>query len=228
MPKIQRTKKEKTVSSKESKKTKVPSKVETPPKEPKVETPPKEPEAPVEPEVTNDASDSSEPDLVRITSEVALSLSNKIKETCREWVSELRTIRSEVIQLEKREKKRLDAKRIKDARAKARGQSGLQIPVEVSNELSKFLGLEKDEKISRVEAVRRIYSYIRENNLKDPEQRRVILPDKKLKSILNTKLTKLDKDGNEYNVYDRDGLHIFTMQALISHNFISKADQAAK
>ena len=63
--------------------------------------------------------------------------------------------------------------------------SGFNRPQRVSEALGKFLGLGADEGISRGEVTKRINAYVSANNLKDPENKRVILLDEKLKSILD-------------------------------------------
>lgn len=58
-------------------------------------------------------------------------------------------------------------------------------PKNISESLSKFLGLEKGTQITRTEATREINKYIRINNLQDPNDRKKIIPDVKLSSLLN-------------------------------------------
>jgi len=53
--------------------------------------------------------------------------------------------------------------------------SALQKPVAISNELCKFLGFEPDTEHSRQEVTATINSYIKDNNLQNPENRRFIL-----------------------------------------------------
>lgn len=55
--------------------------------------------------------------------------------------------------------------------------SALQKPVAISNELCKFLGFEADTEHSRQEVTAAINSYIKDNNLQNPENRRFILLD---------------------------------------------------
>lgn len=62
--------------------------------------------------------------------------------------------------------------------------NGFNRVTEVSPELRKFLGLADDEEICRSEVTRRINKYIQENNLKDPNNGRVIVLDDKLRKLL--------------------------------------------
>tara|TARA_Y100000741_G_scaffold280717_1_gene220535 strand:- start:336 stop:962 length:627 start_codon:yes stop_codon:yes gene_type:complete len=55
--------------------------------------------------------------------------------------------------------------------------SALQKPVAISNELCKFLGFDSDTEHSRQEVTAAINSYIKDNNLQNPDNRRFILLD---------------------------------------------------
>lgn len=65
-----------------------------------------------------------------------------------------------------------------------RKPSGIMIPVNISEELSNFIGRDPSEKISRIDVNALVTKYIKSNNLQDPKDGRTILPDKKLKSLL--------------------------------------------
>ena len=70
-------------------------------------------------------------------------------------------------------------------KAKARAtNNGFNRPIEVSEELKTFLNLTEGEVVSRSEVTRRINKYITENNLKHPDNGRVIILDDKLQSLL--------------------------------------------
>lgn len=62
--------------------------------------------------------------------------------------------------------------------------NGFNRPQTVSPELSKFLGLKKDEQISRSAVTKAINKYATENNLKHPDNGRILILDDKLKTIL--------------------------------------------
>ena len=65
--------------------------------------------------------------------------------------------------------------------------SGFAKPGPVSSELSKFLGLGKDELIARTEVTKRITKYCQEKNLQKKEDKRTIHADKALKDLLRLK-----------------------------------------
>ena len=64
--------------------------------------------------------------------------------------------------------------------------NGFNRPRQVTSELKEFLGLAPDAMISRTEVTKGVYGYIRENNLKHPDNGKIIMPDAKLKAILGT------------------------------------------
>ncbi|KAG0462436.1 hypothetical protein HPP92_020912 [Vanilla planifolia] len=57
---------------------------------------------------------------------------------------------------------------------------GIMKPRPVSPELQAFVGAKE---IPRTEALKQIWAYIKENNLQDPENKRIVVCDEKLKSI---------------------------------------------
>ena len=65
--------------------------------------------------------------------------------------------------------------------------SGFLKPVSVSNEVSTFAGWSKGEQHSRVDVTKFICEYVKKNDLQNPKDRRQILPDKKLRSLLKLK-----------------------------------------
>ena len=71
-------------------------------------------------------------------------------------------------------------------KAAARSKTnGFNREVEVDAELRNFLGLSEGELIARSEVTKRMNKYIKENNLKHPDNGRVIIMDDKLKALLN-------------------------------------------
>ena len=65
--------------------------------------------------------------------------------------------------------------------------SGFSKPGQVSDDLRSFLSLGKDELIARTDVTRRITEYCRKHGLQDQKDKRILLPDKKLKNLLNIK-----------------------------------------
>lgn len=86
-----------------------------------------------------------------------------------------------------------------------RTPSGFAKPTNLSNELCDFLGKPHGTSLARTEVTRIINEYIRNQNLQNPSDRRKIVADDKLKSILNIDPEK--------------GLSYFSLQASIKHHF---------
>lgn len=63
--------------------------------------------------------------------------------------------------------------------------SGFKKPVKIREELAKFTGWDVNGSYSRVDVTRFICNYIKEHNLQNPEDRRLIVPDEKLCKVLN-------------------------------------------
>jgi len=76
--------------------------------------------------------------------------------------------------------------------------SGFLKPVTISKEMSKFAGWDENELKSRVDVTKSICEYIREKNLQNPKDKRQIIPDAKLRKLLN--FSKTGK--NELTYYE--------------------------
>ena len=68
---------------------------------------------------------------------------------------------------------------------KKRAPSGFAKPALISTELCNFLGQPVGTEMARTEVTKHLTSYIKEHNLQDSENKRKILPDKKLGKLLN-------------------------------------------
>lgn len=98
-------------------------------------------------------------------------------------------------------------------RANARNNpNGFAKPTKIVDELCDFCGVPRDTKMSRTDVTRHINSYIKEHNLNKPENKRVIIPDDKLRALLKL------KQGDEVNY--------FKMQSYISPLFIKETPVA--
>ena len=106
--------------------------------------------------------------------------------------------------IEKAQKKRQNAKN---------SPSGFAKPNKISDELCDFIGVPPGTEKSRTDITRFINSYVKEHNLNKPENKRFILPDDKLKKILN--------------VGDKEDINYFILQKLISHHFPPSASKLA-
>jgi len=90
--------------------------------------------------------------------------------------------------------------------------SGFAKPSKISDEMCAFMKIENGSERSRTDVTRFINSYVKENNLYNPVNRRIIIPDPVLKKILR--------------VGDNDEVSFFKLQSLLSNHFpVSKAKQ---
>ena len=78
-------------------------------------------------------------------------------------------------------------------------------PTRISDELAKFLGKPAGTEMARTEVSRLINTYIRVNNLADPQNGRIINADSKLRKLL-----RLGKN---------DELTYFNLQKYMKHHF---------
>ena len=102
-------------------------------------------------------------------------------------------------------------KNMKNKRIKTENSNnvnGFMKEIKISNELREFTKWEADKVITRVDITRFLCNYIKENNLQNPENRIIILPDAKLMKILNK--DNSFKDDIKYN----------NMQKLIQKHII--------
>ncbi|ONK76010.1 uncharacterized protein A4U43_C03F22890 [Asparagus officinalis] len=63
-----------------------------------------------------------------------------------------------------------------------KGSTGFLAPLQLSDALMKFIGTGETE-LPRSDVVKRIWDYIKENNLQDPADKRNIICDEKLKEL---------------------------------------------
>lgn len=86
-----------------------------------------------------------------------------------------------------REIRKHDNRRKKEASRKKRAPSGFAKPTVISEALCSFLGKPQGTEMARTEVTKHLTQYIKQHNLQDPQNKRTILPDKKLQKLLNTK-----------------------------------------
>ena len=59
---------------------------------------------------------------------------------------------------------------------------GLTAPMEVSPELAAIIGMDPSV-TSRVQCLKRLWAYLKEHNLQDPEDERFFTPDQKMAKV---------------------------------------------
>ena len=124
--------------------------------------------------------------------------------------SQITQVSSEVRSVRSRAEREIRAaqKATKKRRTVNRAPSGFVKPTQISSELAKFLGKDKGTLMARTEVTTEINKYIKEHNLQDPNNGRIIKADKKLKDLLHL------KKGEE--------LTYFNLQKHMSPHFAKK------
>ena len=107
---------------------------------------------------------------------LTLSL-NKLK-------ADFKTLEKQVLK-EARSMDKVNAKRNKNKGSRA--PSGFVKPAAISKELAKFLGKPEDTMMARTDETKLITAYVKDHKLQDASNGRRIVPDAKLKALLNVK-----------------------------------------
>lgn len=88
--------------------------------------------------------------------------------------------------------------RRKQTEKRKNNNSGFLKPVQVSRELSDFVGWDHSQLHSRVEATKALCQYISKNNLQDQSNKRIIVPDDRLRKVLSYS----DNEANPLTYYN--------------------------
>jgi chromatin remodeling complex protein RSC6 len=94
---------------------------------------------------------------------------------------------------------------------KNNNNSGFLKPVPISKEMAQFTGWKDDQLRSRVEVTKYICDYITQHNLQNPEDRRQIIPDDRLRGLLQL-------NGQE-------DLRYYSLQTHLKRHFPKPTDQ---
>lgn len=171
--KTTKTSASKSAPAKPVKKTKAPAPTPVP------SVPVENVEVSTEPVVTIETSMS---DLLSSFSESIQALTSSLNQL----KSDFKTLEKQVLK-EARSMDKVNAKRNKNKGSRA--PSGFVKPASISKELAKFLGVSEDTKMARTDVTKQITAYVKEHKLQDSSNGRKIIPDAKLKSLLNVKST---------------------------------------
>ena len=122
--------------------------------------------------------------------------------------SNLKILHKEV----QKEKKELikNAKKTKKNRKKKTSVSGFAKPSRISEKLAEFLEVPKEELIARTDATRMVLDYIKKKELQNPDYKKQILPDEKLRNLLEPHFTHEDK------------LEYFNIQKYLKYHFLKE------
>jgi chromatin remodeling complex protein RSC6 len=111
-----------------------------------------------------------------------------------------------------KEKKELikNAKKTKKIKKKKTSVSGFAKPSRISEKLADFLQVPKEELIARTDATKMVLDYVKKNNLQNPDYKKQILPDEKLRNLLEPHFTNEDK------------LEYFNIQKFLKYHFLKE------
>ena len=150
-------------------------------------------------------------ETVNFDNEFASLLSN-----LQNLTSVISTLRAEARALEKkvaREMKIVAKVNSKKAKSSNRAPSGFVMPTMISNELAEFLQKPVGTEMARTEVTKEINAYIRDKDLKNKENGRIIHPDPALSKLLG--LTAADE------------LTYFNLQKFMSPHFAKASAKAS-
>jgi chromatin remodeling complex protein RSC6 len=129
------------------------------------------------------------------------SLQNQLKDV----VVIVKGLHKDYVKLQKQKGGKKARKVADDGTGPKRPPSGFAKPTSLSDELCDFLSIPHGSSLARTEVTRVINDYIKKNELQNASDRRKIIPDAHLKSILKYDETK--------------GLSYFSLQSSIKHHF---------
>jgi len=93
-----------------------------------------------------------------------------------------------------------------------RKPSGFAVPTLISTELCDFMKRPHGSEVARTEVTQYIINYIKEHNLQFPQNRKVIKPDKSLKTLLA--------------VNPKEEVTYFNLQRYMNRHFVKKSSNA--
>jgi len=123
--------------------------------------------------------------------------------------SQINNMQHQIRILEKNVKKQIKGLKKEVSKNKYKGKrkpSGFAKPTKVTKELCFFMNKEEGAEIARTEVTRALISYIKQNNLENKENSKIISPDDNLKKLLSL------VDGEE--------LTYFNIQKHMNKHFI--------
>lgn len=129
-----------------------------------------------------------------------------------EFIQEFTALKNKVQRLEKAFRK-LKKEMSPSSEKKPREPSGFAKPTYLSSALCDFLGISAGSELARTEVTKRVLQYVKDNNLQNPEHKREILIDDKLKKLL------APEDG--------ESVTYFSIQRLLKVHYVKNEAEAA-
>ena len=69
-------------------------------------------------------------------------------------------------------------------------KNGLMAPMKVSSDLAKIIGTTKEELVSRPQVTKKLWAYLKEKKLQDPDNKQWFTPDKAMAGIFGSEKIK--------------------------------------
>jgi chromatin remodeling complex protein RSC6 len=126
---------------------------------------------------------------------------------------QITSLQTTLKQLEKDVKKQMKGLKKEAEKNKNKGNrspSGFAKPSKVTKELCEFMNKSEGSEIARTDVTKAIVSYIKENKLENEANRKIIIPDNKLKFLLGI------EDGQE--------LTFFNIQKYMNKHFVKSEE----
>lgn len=142
---------------------------------------------------------------------VILTIFSQLKYNLKEQKKKLTNIALLLRHIEKKINQIIKINKKSSIKKKNIQNTGLTKNIEITQELSSFLNINKNtnnNKLSRIFVTKFISNYIKENNLQDINNKRIIVPNKELKVLL---------DYNDTN----KNLTFFNIQKLLKKHYIN-------
>jgi chromatin remodeling complex protein RSC6 len=118
--------------------------------------------------------------------------------------AQLKTIEKKV----RKNMKKLEKESKKNKNKGNRKASGFAVPTKISKDLCKFMGVKEGTQLARTEVTKYIIQYIKDNDLPDKSNKKIIKPNTKLKRLLS--------------IEKNDEVTYFNLQKYMNRHFITK------
>ncbi len=143
---------------------------------------------------------------------------NTIYDSLSVFKTQITSMQNQLKLLEKNVKKQMKGLKkevVKKQKKGNRAPSGFAKPSKVTKELCEFMKKEEGTEIARTEVTRALVSYIKENKLENLENSKIILPDDKLKELLDI---KDDQELTYFNIQKYMNKHFISASKKIEQN----------
>ena len=134
-----------------------------------------------------------------------------IKAQITDIMNQINAIQSQLKVLEKTVTKEMKKQPVEKDKKKP---SGFAKPSKITNELCEFMNKEEGTTMARTDVTKTIIEYIKKNNLQQMDNKQIIQPDEKLKTLLG--------------INEDDKLTYFTLQKYMNKHFVKNKTNEAK